>query len=87
MSEPAANAEAAPATGRFAFLRYMDINPVLVKDIRQVARSWTVIGAVMLVMAVFYFAAVAFMLNAEMSGRPNYLCQELFAWVGIPLMI
>jgi len=87
MSEPAANAEAAPATGRFAFLRYMDINPVLVKDVRQVARSWTVIGAVMLVMAVFYFAAVAFMLNAEMSGRPNYLGQELFAWVGIPLMI
>ena len=87
MSEPATNAEAAPASGRFTFLRYMDINPVLVKDVRQVARSWTVIGAVMLVMAVFYFAAVAFMLNAEMSDRPNYLGEQLFGWVGIPLMI
>ena len=42
-----------PASGRFAFLRYMEINPVLIKDISQAAHSWTVIGAVMLMMVGF----------------------------------
>ncbi len=41
-----------PASGRFAFLRYMEINPVLIKDLRQAANSWTVIGSVMLMMVI-----------------------------------
>jgi len=86
MSEATPQVEPA-APGRFVFLRYMDINPMLVRDIRQVARNWTVIGAVMLLMAVFYFAAVAFMLNGEFSEREKHLGTALFGWVGVPLMI
>ena len=77
-----------PASGRFAFLRYMEINPVLIKDLRQAAHSWTVIGSVMLMMVVFYFIAVAFLLNGEFSDRSrNYMGPALYGSVSIVMMI
>ena len=77
-----------PASGRFAFLRYMEINPVLIKDLRQAAHSWTVIGSVMLMMVVFYFIAVAFLLNGEFSDRSrNYMGPALYHSVSIVMMI
>ncbi|MDP7012305.1 MAG: hypothetical protein QF685_13120 [Verrucomicrobiota bacterium] len=77
-----------PASGRFAFLRYMEVNPVLIKDLRQAAHSWTVIGSVMLMMVVFYFIAVAFLLNGEFSDRSrNYMGPALYGSVSIVMMI
>ena len=77
-----------PASGRFAFLRYMEINPVLLKDLRQAAHSWTVIGAVMLMMVVFYLFAVGFLLNGEFSDRSrNYMGPVLYGSVCIIMMI
>ena len=77
-----------PASGRFAFLRYLEINPVLIKDLRQAAHSWTVIGSVMLMMVVFYFIAVAFLLNGEFSSRSrNYMGPALYGSVSIVMMI
>ena len=81
-------AEPKPVSGRFAFLRYMEINPVLIKDLRQAANSWTVIGSVMLMMVVFYFIAVAFLLNGEFSDRSrNYMGPALYGSVSIVMMI
>ena len=86
MSNPAIKSK--PASDRFTFLRYMEINPVLIKDLRQAAHSWTVIGSVMLMMVVFYFIAVAFLLNGEFSDRSrNYMGPALYHSVSIVMMI
>jgi len=79
-------AVAKPA-GRFDFLRSIEVNPMLVKDLRQAARSWTVIGAVLLLMLIFFGFSVAFLLNGEFSSRShNYLGPELFGVVTSVLM-
>jgi len=78
---------AAKVSSRFAFLRDMEVNPMLVKDLRQAARSWTVIGAVLLLMLIFFGFSVAFLLNGEFSSRShNYMGPELFGVVSSVLV-
>lgn len=78
---------AAKVSSRFAFLRGMEVNPMLVKDLRQAARSWTVIGAVLLLMLIFFGFSVAFLLNGEFSSRShNYMGPELFGVVSSVLV-
>lgn len=65
----------------------MELNPVLTKDLRQAARSWTVIGAVMLLLAIYYFIALTFLLNSEMANRSRVnVGPILFGFIGMSAM-
>ena len=51
--------EAAKSTSALiAWLRAIEPNAVLVKDLRQAARNWSVTGAVLLMMAIFFIVTV-----------------------------
>jgi hypothetical protein len=71
---------------RFAWLRSIEPNAVLVKDLRQAARNWSVTGAVLLMMAIFFIVSLAFLLGDEMAGRGNYLGAQLFASIAGVMM-
>jgi hypothetical protein len=71
---------------RFAWLRSIEPNAVLVKDLRQAARNWSVTGAVLLMMAIFFIVSLAFLLGDEMAGRGNYLGAQLFAAIAGVMM-
>lgn len=75
-----------PTPVRFAWLRSIEPNAVLVKDLRQAARNWSVTGAVLLMMAIFFIVCLAFLLGDEMAGRGNYLGAQLFASVAGVMM-
>ena len=75
-----------PTPVRFAWLRRIEPNAVLVKDLRQAARNWSVTGAVLLMMAIFFIVCLAFLLSDEMAGRGNYLGAQLFASVAGVMM-
>ena len=51
-----------PTPVRFAWLRSIEPNAVLVKDLRQAARNWSVTGAVLLMMAIFFIVSLGFLL-------------------------
>ena len=69
-------------------LRQLELNPVLTKDLRQAARSWTVIGAVMLLLAIYYFIALTFLLNSEFADRArNNAGPILFGFIGFGAMV
>ena len=55
---------------RFAWLRSIEPNAVLVKDLRQAARNWSVTGAVLLMMAIFFIVSLAFLLGKQSAPRP-----------------
>ena len=78
--------EAAEPT-RFAWLRSIEPNAVLVKDLRQAARNWTVTGAVLLMMAIFFIVSLGVLLGDEMAGRGNYLGQQLFTAIAGTMMV
>ena len=71
---------------RFAWLRSIEPNAVLVKDLRQAARNWSVTGAVLLMMAIFFIVSLGFLLTDEMAGRGNYLGAQLFASIAGVMM-
>ena len=75
-----------PTPVRFAWLRSIEPNAVLVKDLRQAARNWSVTGAVLLMMAIFFIVSLGFLLTDEMAGRGNYLGAQLFASVAGVMM-
>ncbi len=79
--------EAAKSTSALiAWLRAIEPNAVLVKDLRQAARNWSVTGAVLLMMAIFFIVSLAFLLGDEMAGRGNYLGAQLFASIAGVMM-
>ncbi len=74
------------ATPRFAWLRSLEPNAVLVKDIRQAARNWTVAGAVLLMMAIFFIVSLGFLLGDSSSGGRNYIGAQLFGSIAGVMM-
>ena len=73
-------------TRALKWLRSIEPNAVLVKDIRQAARNWSVTGAVLLMMAIFFIVSLAFLLGDEMAGRGNYLGAQLFGAIAGVMM-
>jgi hypothetical protein len=69
-----------------AWLRDIEPNAVLLKDLRQAARNWSVTGAVLLMMAIFFIVSLGFLLTDEMGGRGNYLGAQLFASIAGVMM-
>ncbi len=78
--------ETAATSSRFAWFKRIEPNAVLVKDLRQAGRNWTVAGAVLLMMAIFFIVSLAFLLGDEMAGRGNYLGAQLFGSIAGVMM-
>ncbi len=67
MSEAAATAEspAPPATKA----RHWEINPILVKELRQSVRNWTVTTALLLLLLICFLVTVAFLLGESTNNN------------------
>ena len=56
---------------RFANWREWELNPVVVKELRQAVRSWTVTGVLLLFLTVLFIASVGFLVSQSFEGDVN----------------
>lgn len=75
MNAPITPAPPAPSAGK----RHWEINPILVKELRQAVRNWTVTTALLLLLLIFFFITAAFLLSESASEiRSQSLGAEVF---------
>ena len=55
----------------FANWRDWELNPVVVKELRQAVRSWTVTGVLLLFLTVLFIASVGFLVSQSFEGDVN----------------
>jgi hypothetical protein len=65
----------------FANWREWELNPIVIKELRQAVRSWTVTGMLLLFLAVLLVASLIFLVTQSFdSGANMELGGEMFAW-------
>src|ERR1700744_534239 len=55
----------------FANWREWELNPIVIKELRQAVRSWAVTGMLLLFLAVLFIAAVGFLVTQSFSVDTN----------------
>ena len=55
----------------FAGWREWELNPVVVKELRQAVRSWTVTGVLLLFLTVLFLASLGFLVSQSFEGDVN----------------
>ena len=55
----------------FANWREWELNPVVIKELRQAVRSWTVTGVLLLFLTVLFIASVGFLVSQSFEGDVN----------------
>ena len=70
-------------SGVRAWWREWEFNPMVVKELRQAMHSWFVAGAILLLLAVFFFVAMNVLLFQHVSGmRGNLGMESLSVFMG-----
>src|ERR1700730_2458870 len=55
----------------FANWREWELNPIVIKELRQGVRSWTVTGMLLLFLTVLFIASLVFLITESFDGNAN----------------
>jgi len=65
----------------FAGWREWELNPVVIKELRQAVRSWSVTGILLLFLTVMFFTSLGFLIGQSFDeGADEQVGGTLFAW-------
>ena len=56
---------------RCANWREWEMNPIVIKELRQGVRSWAVTGMLLLFLVVLFFASLGFLITSSFDGSVN----------------
>ncbi|MEI9864628.1 MAG: hypothetical protein WDN00_08760 [Limisphaerales bacterium] len=68
------NAKLSSLKSHFLNWREWEFNPIVIKELRQSVRSWTVTGMLLLFLTVMFITSLGFLVSQSFDGNPN---QEL----------
>jgi hypothetical protein len=75
------NAKLSSLKAHFANWREWELNPIVIKELRQGVRSWTVTGMLLLFLVILFLASLGFLISESFEINPNLgLGGVMFTW-------
>ncbi len=65
------NARLSSLKSHFANWRHWELNPIVIKELRQAVRSWAVTGMLLLFLTVLFIASVSFLVSQSINVNAN----------------